>query len=75
MLPMICGSCGTILGNKQTIYEEKIEKLVTKLGIDYNLEYNEEYISERKKIINDLCKRWCCKKDLMTYIDIVKIIN
>jgi len=79
MLYMIC-SCGEILGNKQLIYEQEMQNVCKSEGLDYNLisqgdvEYTTEFIEVRKKIVNELCRRSCCKQNLITYVDKVKMI-
>jgi len=80
MLYMKC-SCGKLLGHLQLIYEEGMRKICEKFNMDYNayslgeIENNTEYRNERSKLLNSLCKRYCCKNALMNYIDIVNLIK
>jgi hypothetical protein len=78
MLQMIC-SCGTVLGNKQIIYEEEMKKACETIGLDYNtishVDTNENYRKIRQDIVKKVCKRICCKQAILNYIDIVYLIK
>lgn len=80
MLYMLC-SCGEILGNKQLVYEEQMRQLCDDLRMNYDMvssglaENNEEYRKGRSEIVNNLCRRYCCKQALITYVDIIKLIT
>jgi DNA-directed RNA polymerase subunit N (RpoN/RPB10) len=80
MLYIQCPTCGYLLGTKQLIYEEELEKLYIKYNVDIDLissgwEQNDKLREERAKIINKLCERACCKMRMLTYIDLVAIIK
>ena len=80
MLYPIC-TCGELLSNKQLVYEEKMKKLCDEIGVDFNMvsqgetDKNETYKKKRADIINGLCRRYCCKALMITYIDIVHHIK
>lgn len=80
MLYPVC-TCGEILSNKQLVYEKKMEKLCDELGVDFDMvsqgltDKNETYKNKRAEIINSLCRRYCCKSLMVTYIDIVHHIK
>jgi hypothetical protein len=80
MLQMIC-SCGELMGNKQIIYEEQMKKVCDKAGYDFNaislgvLDKNKEFVEMRQEIINNCCRRYCCKINLMNFVDIVYLIK
>jgi len=58
-------TCGTLLGDKQLIYEKELKK------IDKN---DELYVEKKAKIILNLCERECCRQQLLTYINLIDII-
>jgi hypothetical protein len=80
MLYTVC-SCGEILGNKQLVYEKEMIKICNELGLDFDtisqgqVDQNDEYKIRRSAVINKLCRRWCCKQQMATYVDIVHIIK
>ena len=81
MVYIICPTCGYLLGTKQLIYETEMDKLCKKHNADYDmlskglLDNNKEFKDARKKIINSLCERYCCKMRMLTYIDVVPLIK
>ena len=81
MIYMVCPECGDLLRHREIVYEERMEKVCNKLGLDYNMisqegiEKNEEYIKKRQEIINELCSNICCKMNMITYIPIVNLIK
>jgi len=80
MLQMIC-SCGEILGNKEILYEERMSNACNIIGMDFNalslgdVDLNDEYKKLRQDVINDLCRRYCCKQNMMNYLDLVLMIK
>lgn len=80
MLYLVC-TCGEILGNKQLVYEEQMKKVCEKIGIDFDMvsqgisDNNEEFIKNRCDIVNKLCRRICCKQQLINYVDLVYLIK
>jgi DNA-directed RNA polymerase subunit N (RpoN/RPB10) len=72
MLYMVCPTCGTLLGNKQLVYEKKIEELDNK-KLDMNA-----VIKEKEKIINSLGinkYRTCCRQRIVGYIDTIMLVK
>lgn len=79
MLVMRCPTCGELLANKQLVYEEYMKNTCEKLGIDFNalsqgFDRNEKYRKVRQDIIKKLCRRICCKQNIMNYVDKVHLI-
>ena len=81
MLYIICPNCGEVLGNKQIVFEEGMKKICDDLNIDFNMvslgmsDKEGEYKEKRGELINTLCSRICCKKYLISYVDIVHLIK
>jgi DNA-directed RNA polymerase subunit N (RpoN/RPB10) len=69
MMPMVC-TCGSLLGHIEIEYEKQIKKLLDKNN-------QEDYAEDQKKLVNSLIPshKWCCRSNLLTYIDIVKEIK
>lgn len=65
LIPIRCFSCGKIIGNK---YEKYLE-LVKKTNKD-ELNDNQEKIFEELKL-----KRYCCRRMLLTNVDIIDKLN
>ena len=80
MLYLMC-MCGEVLGNKQIVYERELEKICSDLNIDFNMyslgfsDKNSEFIKKRSDLVNRLCRRECCKQQLITYVDVVHLIK
>lgn len=81
MLYTVCPTCGEILANKNLEYEKEMKKICNELGLDFDtisqglVDQNEEYRQRRSSVINKLCRRWCCKQQIATSVDIVQIIK
>jgi DNA-directed RNA polymerase subunit N (RpoN/RPB10) len=77
---MMC-SCGELLGNKVLVYEEEMKNVTDELGIDFEMiskgivNTNPEYKNRLQNVVNKICRRYCCKMQLMTNIDIVNIVK
>jgi len=80
MLLLVC-TCGEILGNKQLVYEDNMRKVCEELNIDFDMvsrgltDINEDFKKKRCDIVNNLCRRICCKESMITYVDIVQLIK
>lgn len=78
---MKCPTCGALLRHKQIVYEDRMNKLCTEMGVDYDtvssgsLDKNEEFKEKRAKVVNELCEKICCKMNMLTYVSLVKIIK
>lgn len=81
MLYIICPSCGEVLGNKQLIFESRMKKVYEELDIDHDMvsrgyiDCEPELQKKRSDIVNQLCRRYCCKTYMLTYIDVVQYIK
>jgi DNA-directed RNA polymerase subunit N (RpoN/RPB10) len=71
MLYPVCPTCGFLLADKQTIYEESLEKILS----DNKLS-NQEKIEKRKELFNKIgLIRYCCKMKMLSYIQIEKLLT
>lgn len=79
MIYMLC-SCGALLRNKQIVYEDEMEKLCDEYDITYDMissgimDDNEEFKKKRSEIINRLCEKICCKINMMTYVQVGRLV-
>lgn len=75
MLYYKCPTCGYLLATKELKYENMIQKLYDKYKIlPENADENEDFKKERSNIINMLCKRYCCKQRLLTFMNLTTIV-
>lgn len=80
MLPILCSSCGELLGNKQLVYEEGMRKICEKYNIDYDMysqgiiSSNEDINREQAELILSLAPNYCCLTAIKTYVRVVDII-
>jgi len=71
MLYFKCPTCRTILGNKQILFEEKLEKICN----DQNMSDKEKDVN-KSKILDELeVKRICCRMRILTYIKPIDIVH
>ena len=70
MLPPKCISCGKFLADIQLSFEQ------SKILIDSNKKLSEEEKKIKKKeLLNSLYViRWCCRAQVITYVDTINII-
>jgi len=73
MLFFVC-QCGVLLANKEYEYEKNITEFCSKNGIDESSK-DPRLAEFKQKQVNSLCRRSCCKMNLLTYVDIVKLIG
>ncbi len=79
-MSLIC-SCGEILGNKRIIYESGMKTICEEMGIDSNMvsqglsDKEGEYKEKRCKLVNSLCRRICCKQNLVNTINVTELIK
>ena len=78
IIPIRCFTCGKLIADKWQEYEKLIKKL--KEGTPENGPFDEEknIISESStKIIFEKLqiKRYCCKRILLSHVDMVKVIK
>ena len=71
MIYMRCPTCGYIIGNRQILYESRLEE------IDNNPNTDDDIKLELKtKLVESLkLKRYCCKIRVMTFKQLTDIIK
>ncbi len=70
MIYLVCPTCGSLLGEKSYIYENKKEAICSNEKLS-----EEEKSKELEKLINSLnFRRYCCKMRVMTGKDIAQDI-
>ncbi len=63
MIYLKCPTCGTVIGNRQIVYETKLEEIDNNPNIDEN-----EKLTQKTKLIESLeLKRYCCRMRVMTF--------
>lgn len=71
MIYLKCPTCGTIIGNRQIIYESKLEEIDNDPNID-----EPEKLEQKTKLVESLeLKRYCCKMRVMTFMSKPNIIK
>jgi len=69
------------LGNKQIVFEQELKKICDDMEIDIDMvsrglgDKEGEYKQRRQEIVNKLCRRICCKQQLITYVSLVSLIK
>jgi DNA-directed RNA polymerase subunit N (RpoN/RPB10) len=74
MLYLKCPTCGTLLGNKQSLYEDKISEINKQIEMDkLSLE---DALVKKEEVLNSLqLLNICCRTRAMTYKRIVEIVK
>jgi DNA-directed RNA polymerase subunit N (RpoN/RPB10) len=68
---MRCPTCGYILGNRQILYESRMEEIVNNPNTDDDIK-----LELKTKLIESLkLKRYCCKVRVMTFKQLTDIIK
>lgn len=71
MLYFKCPTCGTILANKQLVWEQKLAEI----SIDKKLN-NKEKDNLKRKLLDDLeLHRPCCRMRIMGYVKLIEKIK
>ena len=71
MIYMRCPTCGYILGNRQILYESRMEEIVNNPNTDDDIK-----LELKTKLIESLkLKRYCCKVRVMTFKQLTDIIK
>jgi DNA-directed RNA polymerase subunit N (RpoN/RPB10) len=71
MIYLKCPSCGTVIGNRQIPYENKLKEIDNNPNIDEDAK-----LDQKNKLINSLeIKRSCCKMRIMTFKSMPLIIK
>ena len=70
MLYPKCPSCKTILANKQLIFEAEMKKICEKKLSD------DQQDKLKRELLDKLeLKRYCCRQRMLTYTDLIDIIQ
>jgi len=68
---MRCPTCGYILGNRQILYESRMEEIVNNPNTDEDIK-----LELKTKLVESLkLKRYCCKVRVMTFKQLTDIIK
>lgn len=71
MIYLRCPSCGTVIGNRQIIYETKLKEIENSINMDESAK-----LEQKNKLINSLeLKRYCCKMRVLTFKSLPLILN
>ena len=71
MLPIVCFTCGKLLGEIQVPYEEDILQIENNTSLS-----NEEKSDEKAKLLDKYhIKTYCCRSRVLTYIKLINIIT
>lgn len=74
IIPIRCFTCGKVIGNKYKTYMDKTKKKNDELT---TIEINSKNVkkTEEGKVMDELgLERYCCRKVIMTHVDLVDII-
>ena len=71
MIYIRCCTCGYILGNRQILYESRMEEIVNNPNTDDDIK-----LELKTKLVESLkLKRYCCKVRVMTFKQLTDIIK
>jgi len=71
MIYLKCPSCQYIIGNRQIIYENKLEEIDSNPNID-----EDEKLVQKTKLVDSLeLERYCCKMRVITFKQLTEIIK
>jgi DNA-directed RNA polymerase subunit N (RpoN/RPB10) len=71
MIYIRCPSCGYILGNRQMLYEAKLDEIVSNPNLDEDTK-----LDLKTKLVDNLkLKRYCCKMRVITFKQLTDIIK
>ena len=71
MIYMRCPSCEMLIGNRQIMYEDGLDKI----NSNPNLKEEDKLLLKIKLIDNLKIKRYCCKMRITTYKELTDIIK
>ena len=80
IIPVRCFTCNNVIGSKYKKYKELNEKYRTSMDEDIistidNKEEFEKKIAQGIEIFNKIgIKRYCCKRHLLTHVDLIEKI-
>tara|TARA_Y200000002_G_scaffold343780_1_gene316496 strand:+ start:181 stop:408 length:228 start_codon:yes stop_codon:yes gene_type:complete len=74
IIPIRCMTCGKVIGDLWNTYQEEIKKeKVEEDTININVKKIEK--THRGKVLDKLgLKRYCCRRHLLTHVDLIDII-
>ena len=82
IIPVRCFSCGKVLADKYTTYQKKVLDKKRKKGLDENetsiIDFNSEDLQKTPEgeALDELgLIRYCCRKILLTHIDLIYEVN
>lgn len=71
MIYIRCPSCCYILGNRQMLYEAKLDEIVSNPNLDEDAK-----LDLKTKLVDSLkLKRYCCKMRVITFKQLTDIIK
>jgi DNA-directed RNA polymerase subunit N (RpoN/RPB10) len=71
MIYIRCPSCGYILGNRQMLYEAKLDEIVSNPNLDEDAK-----LDLKTKLVDNLkLKRYCCKMRVITFKQLTDIVK
>ena len=71
MIYIRCPSCGYILGNRQMLYESKLDEIVSNPNLDEDAK-----LDLKTKLVDNLkLKRYCCKMRVITFKQLTDIVK
>jgi DNA-directed RNA polymerase subunit N (RpoN/RPB10) len=71
MIYIRCPSCGYILGNRQMLYEAKLDEIVSNPNLDEDAK-----LDLKTKLVDSLkLKRYCCKMRVITFKQLTDIVK
>ncbi len=71
MIYIKCPSCGSLIGNKQMVYDKGIDDIYSDPNTD-----NEKKLELKTKLIESLgIKKYCCKMRVITYKRLTEIVK
>jgi DNA-directed RNA polymerase subunit N (RpoN/RPB10) len=71
MIYLKCPSCGYIIGNRQVIYESKLDEIMNNPNTD-----DDEKLVLKTQLVESLgVKRYCCKMRIITFKQLTDIIK
>jgi len=71
MLYFRCPTCGTLLANKQLVYEQKLEEICLNRKLN-----NKEKNDLKRKLLDDMeLHRSCCRMRIMGYVKLIEKIK
>ena len=71
MIYIRCPSCGYILGNRQILYESKLDEIMNNPNLDEDAK-----LDLKTKLVDSLkLKRYCCKMRVITFKQLTDIVK